>query len=184
MRFHVGEPLPTPVEPPQMLMPDGQIYRWEREDGGAYKHLKLCDGSFKVVATGDRKDAVEWAKTLRKVGGTHPYRSVTQLVARSFPLSLELYVASGRTTVGGPGSASFCHYERSVDLRIYADGRACLREDFREWGFGWSDRRPPVGVEIPRPFTEEGIREAAGTFRIETKGLYERITSCFPWLVG
>ena len=100
------------------------------------------------------------------------------------PLSFALYVESDRTTAGGPGSASFCQYERSLEGVLYADDRAVLRENFREWGFGWSDRRPPVEVEIPHPLTQEAFLKAARNFRIETKGLHEKIMAEFPWLDG
>ncbi len=175
--------MPDPVALPQMIMPDGKKYCWERREGGIYDCFTVRDGGFRVVATGDRKDAVARAKTLRKSGGTHPYRSVTQLVAKSFPLSLVLHKESDRTTTGGPGTASFCQYKRSLEIVVYADSRACLCESFREWGFGWSERRPPVVVEIPRPLTEEGIQEATRNFGVDTSGYYERIKACFPWLV-
>jgi len=167
-----------------MRMPDGIIYRWERSDDGGYRYLMLRGGVFREVAKGSRQDALEWAKQLRDAGGIHPFRSVTQLVAKSFPLSLVLHEERDRTTTGGPGTACFCQYHRTLEVLVYANDRACLRENFREWGFGWSDRRKPITARIPHPLSEEGVQEAAENLRIGASGLYERIKSGFPWLVA
>jgi len=168
---------------PEMRLPDGTSYRWQKRVNGSYLVLKTEGGTRQHIELESRKEAVEMAKSLRRVGGKHPFKTVTQLVAQSFPLVMEVYRTKSVMTTGGPGTAFNCPYEKTIDLLVHADDEASLRENFRMWGVGWSEKRDPVEVVIPRPLEQKTVDQTLKNFRVDIKGLHQRIKSRFPWLL-
>jgi hypothetical protein len=183
--------LPDRVPVPQMTMPDGTLYRWEKVDWWDHELYERLPGAteWTLKDRAKRLQTVEWAKEFRAKGGSHPFKSVTQLVGRSFPVSLEIDRWSDVFTEGGPGYSFNVKTNCVLEARAHADDRLELICVSKQRGFGWSDHRIVYAVEIQTPLREESITDLLQTFRVgppwmpaDPAVLLEKFFGHFPWL--
>ncbi len=187
--------LPDRVPIPQMTLADGTRYRWEKTGCSSYKLLSSTpDGEdWAVRETGHREQAIAWAKKLRAQGGTHPFKSVTHLVARSFPIVLDLERYWTVMTEGGPGHSFNVSALCILELRAHADDRLELTSITKQRGFGWTDNRIHFCIDIPTPLSADGLRSLRDGFNgyppreitemaEQPEQTLERIFTHFPWI--
>ena len=186
------ERLPSRVRIPQMELADGTLYRWWSEYGH-YRLYRRGSHAWEEERSGDRAAAIGWAKELRAAGGTHPFKSVTQLVARGFPIVATIDKAEGHITEGGPGHCLVISTKYYFDAVAEVDDAVTLRAWTKQRGYGWVREEEEWSRTFPAPVSLASLRTAAENSKDQicielmsygesTDHLIDTLWSHFPWL--
>lgn len=187
------ERLPSRVHIPQMELTDGTLYRWWSEYGHHRLYRRGPD-AWEEEKSGDRAAAIGWAKELRAAGGTHPFKSVTQLVARGFPIVVSIDEGEGQVTEGGPGYCIMIWTKYYFDAIAEVDDSVTLRAWTKQRGYGWVREEEEWSRTFHAPVSLASLRAAAENtedqISIELKSygqssdhLIDTLWSHLPWLL-
>jgi hypothetical protein len=145
---------PSAVVCPEMRTPHRR-FRWQCSDGD-YSLWSSAHGTEWALISefASRQEAVDAAKAIKRSGGTHPFRSVTQLVSKSFPIRILLATGSQYAYSGGPGHGCSGSVFAELWFRVEADETCSLavvgqwRWPFSSWDYK-SDTVPMDGFSAP-----------------------------------